>query len=280
MIGEMKPRWVLALLAMLAALALMTAACGDSGGDGDGSGDDTTTSSGANGNDDDGGDGEGGDGEGADEGGEDSGDGEGGNDGDDSDSEDGGGESDAPEFSEISSDWEDVEATITYELKTVVEGEPTTWTITHYNLPPNSRTDLDADGELTSFIRQDGVSYICTNKQCLSYPGADALNPIPFFSISAAPEALELYSTVAGFDSDSGEDEIAGLSARCYSVDQEGNEIGWCFSDEGILLRSFSEADDGEFEMRAIEVSNDASASDFEPPYPVATLPSIGDINQ
>jgi len=269
-------RCLLLLLAILTTLMLTIAACGggDDGDNGGGNGDDVTNGSGADGNGDEGGgnseDRGSGDGDGGDEG-----------DGESGDGEDGGSEEDAPEFSEISSDWEDIEATITYELETVDDqGETNNSTITYYSLPPNSRTDLEEDGELTSFIQQDGASYVCVDKQCLSYPGSDALNPIPFFSTSAAPEALALYASVAGFDSDSGEEDIAGLSATCYSVDQDGSEIGWCFSQDGILLRSFSQADGAEFEMRAIEISSDASASDFEPPYPVATLPPIGDINQ
>lgn len=246
-----KPRWLLLLLSMLAALTLTLAACGgdddDGGGDDGGNGTEVPTET-----EDTGGDGGG---------------------------DDGGGNSGDADFGKLSSGWQDVEAKVTYDYTTTDSSGTSTTTMTYYNSPPNSRTDFeDESGEVTTFIQTEENSYICSQEQCLATPGA-GVNPFPFFS-SFAPEALEVYSGIAGFDTDSGEEEIAGISAKCFSLEQSGVSLKWCFGDDGILLLNSTESAGSGFEMRAIEISTDVSAADFEPPYEVSEIPDIGDIGQ
>ena len=241
-----KPRWLLLLLAMLAALTLTLAACGgdddDGGGDDGGNGTEVPTET------------------------------------EDTGGDDGGDDTSAPDFGKLSSGWQDVEAKVTYDFITTDGSGTTTTTMTYYNSPPNSRTDFeDESGEVTTFIQTEENSYICSPEQCLATPGA-GVNPFPFFS-SFAPEALEAYSGIAGFDTDSGEEEIAGISASCFSLEQSGTSLKWCFGDDGIMLLNSTKSEDSGFEMRAIEISTDVSDADFEPPYEVIELPDIGDIS-
>jgi len=253
MINPAKRTWLALLLTLVAALSLLVAACGgdDDDDDGGNNGDNaeptaTETTDGGDGSGDDSGD-------------------------------DGSGDSGA-DFSNLSSEFENIEAKITYEFTTTDSSGTTTTTMTIYNKPPNSRTDYEdtTTGDVTTFIQTTDTSYICSAGQCLASPSDGAENPNAFIGAFASSEAIAAYAGLAGIATDSSEEEIAGINAKCFSVSQEGSELMWCFGDNGLLLLSSSKDDSGEFEMRATDVSTDVSDSDFEPPFDVVDLSNIG----
>jgi len=173
----------------------------------------------------------------------------------------------------------EVVAKVAYDFSTTTDGTTSTSSMVIYSRPGESRTDLvDTDsGETTSFISTEDATYLCTGEQCIGYPAGGGVNPVPFVSQYANPSAIaQLVAGYRGIDIDQSEEEIAGLDATCFSVAQAGTTVSWCYGDEGLLLRSATESATGSFEMEATEVDLEVSDADFEPPYPVTTIPNIG----
>lgn len=178
----------------------------------------------------------------------------------------------AAALADLSRAYEGVSARVTYDFTGISVGANTTGTMTIYADPPNARTDHlnTSTGETTSFIQRGDQSFVCTSGQCFAYPAGAAVNPIPFVSQYAEPVAINrIAAASAGIDLQTTEEEIAGFQARCFHVTNEGTEITWCFSDDGLLLLGASRSADAEFEMRATQVNRNVSAADFEPPFPV-----------
>jgi hypothetical protein len=173
----------------------------------------------------------------------------------------------------------EVVAKVAYDFTTTTNGTASTSSMTIYSRPGESRTDIvDTDsGETTSFISTADATYLCTGEQCIGYPAGGGVNPVPFVSQYANPSAItQLVASYRGVDIDQSEEEIAGLDATCFSVAQGGTTVSWCYGDEGLLLRSATESATGSFVMEATEVDLEISDEDFEPPYPVTTIPNLG----
>jgi len=173
----------------------------------------------------------------------------------------------------------EVVAKVAYDFTTTTNGTKSTSSMTIYSRPGESRTDLvDTDsGETTSFISTEDATYLCTGEQCIGYPAGGGVNPIPFVSQYANPSAItQLVAGYRGVDIEQSEEKIAGLDATCFSVEQAGTTVSWCYGDKGLLLRSATESSAGSFLMEATEVDLEISDEDFEPPYPVTTIPFLG----
>ena len=77
-----------------------------------------------------------------------------------------------------------------------------------------------------------------------------------------------------GVDINKSDETIAGTDASCFSAEQNGETSKFCFSDSGILLLTQNTDASGTSGMVATAYSDSVSDSDFEPPYPVTTLPA------
>jgi len=171
----------------------------------------------------------------------------------------------------------EVTAKVAYDFTTTSNGTTTTTSMTIYSPPGESRTDYVNEGETTSFISTEDATYVCTGEQCLGYGAGGGVNPIPFVGQYANPSAItQLVAGYRGIDIDQSDEEIAGRDATCFSVTDAGTTVSWCYGENGLLLRSATESSTGSFTMEATDVDLQVSDADFEPPYPVTTIPSFG----
>ena len=75
---------------------------------------------------------------------------------------------------------------------------------------------------------------------------------------------------------DKSEREIAGMHANCFSADAAvlGGASEFCFSDEGLVLYRKYEAAGSSLTWEAKSASTDVSDADFEPPYDIIDIPT------
>jgi hypothetical protein len=149
-------------------------------------------------------------------------------------------------------------------------------TITYYNDPPRARWDQDT----TSFITNGSETYVCdsSDETCIQYDAATGEAFIGAFGLlfsSTYVNALVAGARAAGIDVETSSETIAGIDANCFSGESEGESYKFCFSDEGLLLLEEFGGGEGGFRLEATSVSSDVSDADFEPPYPVMTLPAL-----
>lgn len=264
-----KPGWLFLLLAMLAALSLFVAACGDDDDDSDDSGDDVTaTARGDSGDDDD-----------------DETDAPDGDDDDEpTDAPDGDDDDDDSDvdLEELAQQYSDFRGKITYTASDLGEDEADLETITIYQSDNASRFDIASSSGDSSIITAADAFYICSEGQCLKYPtDSDDANPFGFITgIFSADYIADLYTDLGddvNVDVESSTETIAGIEATCFDYDaevddtNEGPETGQiCFSSEGGILLRISSDFGGLFE--ATDVTTDISDADFEPPFPVVDL--------
>jgi hypothetical protein len=266
------------VLTLLAGLALVAfAACGGGDDDDDSTNTPTATSESSGNGDDGGDDGDDGDATATDEP-------DGGDDGDDDDGGDGGSDNPLADIQNLTGDLDQVTGRVTYE---VLDSDGDTSTMTFYSAPGKSRFDQGEGDDATSYITTEDSTYICTvsESSCLQYPGGGAGAGLGFglatFFTGDTIAAYAAIAAAAGVDIDTSNESYAGIDAECFSWSDDGEDgIGtgkMCFGgDNGILL--FEEfVDDGVTTTRfeATEVSEDVSDSDFEPPYPVMTIPGL-----
>ena len=163
----------------------------------------------------------------------------------------------------------------------------TTSTVTFYSKPPNSRFDsADADGSTTAYITTPSVTYICTSdathtqQSCISQPGTGTgsagLGLLGGFFSSTYIDALIAAAQAQGVSINKSNESIAGTNASCYEGTYSGSTEKFCFSDSGVLLETQTTKADGTTSgLRATAFSSDVSDSDFQPLYPVTTIPAI-----
>jgi hypothetical protein len=180
---------------------------------------------------------------------------------------------------EVASQFEDILAgldTVRVEYDVVV-GE-TSGEVTLLADAGSLRLDFRTEEGSGNVIINQDASYFCAvelndgEDACLEFPGGEDIGDlgIPFGEI--------FVDLITGADeggieiSDTDDQEIVGVDADCFLVtsDDIDGEALVCLSDEnGVPLLIQGEAEGDEFLLEAVEVSEDVSASDFEPPYPV-----------
>jgi len=253
------PHWLRIPFVALAMLALVTfAACG--GGDDDdddgGNGDATATAS----SDSDGDDG--------------------GDEQPDDDDGDGGGDDIFAELDEITGDLDSVTGRVTY---SITDSDGTESSITFYAKPPNSRFD-STDGDTTSIIiTTPEATYICDSdsETCIATPGSGEDSGSGLLGLYFTPEVIAGYVAIAeaaGIDVERSDDSINGIDATCFSweedTDSDVDAGRMCFNDAGVGVYYEFADDAGISKMEATDYSGDVSDSDFDPPYPVTTIPT------
>jgi outer membrane lipoprotein-sorting protein len=187
----------------------------------------------------------------------------------------------ASQLAALGNDIETVTAKVTY-TDTSSSGDQTTLTI--YSKSPNSRYDtVDSDGSSSAYISTPDVTYICSSsadqadQSCFSSPGTGTgsagLGLFGGFFSPAIVQAMAAAAQAAGIDINKTNETIAGTDATCFEGTESGSTDKFCFSDSGILLETQTTDSSGTSGMVATAVSEDVSDSDFQPPYPVSTLP-------
>jgi TolA-binding protein len=159
----------------------------------------------------------------------------------------------------------------------------TTTSLTYYSGPPNFRYDsTGSDGSLSIYIETPQTTYICTSadQTCIasagSGTGSAGLGLLSGFFSPALIDAMSAAAQAQGVSITKSNETIAGTNATCYSGVSSGSTDKFCFSDSGILLSTqTTDASGGTSGLTATAYSSDVSASDFQPPYPVTTIPAI-----
>lgn len=184
----------------------------------------------------------------------------------------------ASQLQALGGDIKQVTGKVTY---TDTSSSGSTSTITFYSKPPNSRYDtLDSDGSTSSYIQTPQTTYICTSsdQSCLATAGTGStgLGLLSGLFSSTYIDALAVAAQVGGVSINKSNETIAGTNATCYSGLSSGSTDKFCFSDSGVLLETQTTDASGSISgLMATAYSSDVSDSDFQPPYPVSTIPAI-----
>lgn len=199
--------------------------------------------------------------------------------------------SDADELRAAVERFIDATFTATYEVTTTDTTAPQTMTMYRDG---NERFRFDMAGVVDgqpfegSFITTTDSSLICsTGDEFAGLPGVDPNAEGVCFENSFGTEGNP-FADVEDFlgDFESGQitvlskenRQIAGQDATCYETKDAQEEVSTaCLGDDGILLEAVSGTGADAFTMTATEVSAEVSASDFEPPYEVVELPTLGE---
>jgi len=159
---------------------------------------------------------------------------------------------------------------------------PTQGSMTWYKKGGNLRMDIAGEvagqaGNAILIILPD-TTYYCTSAPemaeggtCFSAPSGatgGVGDMVSEFEKTLTDPSINVLSTSSR--------NIAGEDAKCYTVsapDIEG-QAEMCLSGEGVPLYTKETAAGVETTMEATDFSHDVSDGDFEPPYPVSTMPS------
>jgi hypothetical protein len=193
----------------------------------------------------------------------------------------------ASELVELSERWAETPATITYRQRSGVPGgEPAVTTLVLTWSPPDAwRMDVSSDAGETILIVDGRESYFCSEvegeRTCFASPARTpgGVAPVPFLAFFSDPDGLgeEIRRRAAGAPIERSSARIAGEAADCFRVEQDdaGGVVGWCFAEDGLLLRFASEGGvegAGAFTIEATEVERRVASGAFEPPYPVSDV--------
>ncbi|MBI2914032.1 MAG: hypothetical protein HYY03_08940 [Chloroflexi bacterium] len=177
----------------------------------------------------------------------------------------------------LSRAWAKKTAKVTYDFTSGSDSG----TMTLYWRPPDWRMDLSSsDSGDVSMIVAGGASYLCSENSCLSIAGPEApqVPPLPFLGSFTEPDALSqsIAEDVAGAEIKRSTQSIAGQPTGCYEASSQGNNLQWCFTIDSVLMRfvgSSGAAGAGDFRLEATDLIRQLSDADFQPPFPVTTLP-------
>jgi hypothetical protein len=169
---------------------------------------------------------------------------------------------------------------ITYGITTESGGQTTEQEWTLAQRPPDSRFEIvsnDGGQESRTIVIQTAEkSYVCTSgggsEVCLVSDQTDQYTGL-FDPIFSAPQSIVQDIDTLGLG-DQSERDIAGLHANCFSYSLAGAESETCFSDEGLMLYLRTGSAGNSFTYEAKSASTDVSDSDFEPPYEVIEIPT------
>lgn len=166
---------------------------------------------------------------------------------------------------------------ITFEMETAAAGEDFSGTITWYQ-DGGERLRFDmASGEgdaafaATTIVTPERT-LICTVGTCYEPPasGAPFVDPTEMF-VSQVEDIGDL--TAGGSVRDAGTRTIAGVEARCFEFESPDGTGTSCVSPEGVPLFTEVTSPEGDFRLEATDYDASVDDSDFEPPFPVTSLP-------
>jgi hypothetical protein len=169
---------------------------------------------------------------------------------------------------------------------TSTDSSGTASTITFYSKPPNSRFDsTSADGSTSAYIETPQTTYICSsdaaqqNQTCLAQPGTGSgsagLGSLGSFFSPTLVDALTAAAQAQGVPIKKTSETIAGTDASCFEGTYNGSTEKFCFSSDGVMLAEQITDASGTTGLTATAYSTNVSDSDFQPLYPVTTIPAI-----
>jgi len=169
---------------------------------------------------------------------------------------------------------------ITFGITTEVGGQTTEQEWTLAQRPPDSRFEIVSNEggqeSRTIVIQTAEKSYVCTSaggsEVCLESDQTDQYTGL-FDPIFDAPKSILQDIDTLGL-ADQSERDIAGVHANCFSYSLAGAESETCFSDEGLMLYLRGESAGSSYTYEAKSASTDVTDADFEPPYEVVTIPT------
>ena len=198
--------------------------------------------------------------------------------------DDGGGDEGLQGLADLASQAaEGVTANVTYQYTSETNGQTIEAEWVMVQRPPDSRFEIvsteGGEESRTIVIGTADKSYIC-----VSAGGSESCfesDQTQSYTAGFAP-LFEIPQTIAGGIGDVGlvdksEREIGGVPANCFSVDTAalgGGASELCFSDEGLLLYLRGESAGSSFTYEAKSVSTDVTDADFEPPYAIIEIPT------
>ncbi|MDP2675527.1 MAG: hypothetical protein Q8Q00_11590 [Dehalococcoidia bacterium] len=198
----------------------------------------------------------------------------------------GGGDGGVQDLADLASQAaEGLTAKVTYQYTTETNGQTTEAEWVMVQRPPDSRFEIvSTNGGLESrtiLIQTEDKSYICISasgsETCLESTTDETQGQAaPFAGLLGFAQTVA--DDISGLGAvDKSEREIAGVHANCFSADAAvlGGASEFCFSDEGLLLFLKTEAAAGSsFTWEAKSASTDVTDADFEPPYEISDLPT------
>ncbi len=197
---------------------------------------------------------------------------------------DGGGDGGLQDLERLASEAAgDFTGKITYGITTEAGGQTTEQEWTLAQRPPDSRFEIVSNEggqeSRTIVIQTAEKSYVCTSaggsEVCLESDQTDQYTSL-FDQIFSVPQSIASGIGDVGLVDESAR-EIGGVDANCFSVDTAalgGGASEICFSDEGLLLYLRGESAGSSFTYEAKSASTDVSDADFEPPYEIIEIPT------
>jgi hypothetical protein len=169
---------------------------------------------------------------------------------------------------------------ITYGITTEAGGQTTEQEWTLAQRLPDSRFEIVSNEggqeSRTIVIQTAEKSYVCTSaggsEVCLATEQTDQYTGL-FDPIFDAPKSIVQDIDTLGLG-DQSERDIAGVHANCFSYSLAGAESETCFSDEGLMLYLHTGSAGSSFTYEAKSASTDVSDADFEPPYEIIDIPT------
>jgi hypothetical protein len=185
---------------------------------------------------------------------------------------------------DFSDGWAEANAKITYDFHSASGSTARDAQVVIYQSLPQSRVDIIQPDAMSAIISNEDIGY-----SCLSQGEAESC------ALLSASEA-EIAADVISFLGDFGNAErtqallngltelatapsqaVAGHETTCLKA--TGTLVGipsasatWCFTEDGLLLHQEFTGGSLSFNMTATAVE-EAQDSDFDPPYPVVTVP-------
>jgi len=177
---------------------------------------------------------------------------------------------------------EGLTAKVTYQYTSETNGQTIEAEWVMVQRPPDSRFEIvSSEGgqeSRTIVIGTADKSYICVSaggsESCFESDQTDQYTSL-FDSIFAVPQSIAGGIGDVGLVDESAR-EIGGVDANCFSVDTAalGGASEICFSDEGLLLYLRGESAGSSFTYEAKSASTDVADADFEPPYEILEIPT------
>ncbi|GEM_PF-2119066 len=190
------------------------------------------------------------------------------------------------DLKKLAEQWQKLEAKVTYSLRVQSGNQTQDGEMTIYLKVPNWRIDIQME-DITGIIIAKGRDvYFCEGAQrmCLRFEG-DPAQLAPFLPFAADPtelpsaveeQIINLGGATAQIQRSSR--NIAGRNSACWAIEGEpaGSEKArWeiCWDNTGLLLfMKLVQDSQSAIQLQATQVGR-VSSQDFEPPYPIQSLP-------
>lgn len=181
---------------------------------------------------------------------------------------------------DLAGKWGAASTKITYDLTSTFGSLTSERQVIVYRETPDRRIDYISDSQTTTVIVRPDLGYSCIKipVTCGLLTTSEAEAAIEFPFINDLGDSAGLDAIIAGATAlESVQDRnVIGRQTKCLTAtgDLGGNrgEATWCFSEEGLLLSINYAGAAQTFEMAATAIEG-IKVTDFDPPYPVATIP-------